>query len=77
LTTVQKKALSAVIGTGGRLLLSKAVNDQYGVAVASMQKALKALTDRGLVREEQALGDVRLRLEDPFLATWLRIARTA
>ena len=77
LTMVQKKALSAVIGTSGRLLLSKAVNDQYGLAVASMQKALKALTDRGIVREEQTLGDVRLRLDDPFLATWLRVARTA
>jgi hypothetical protein len=77
LTTVQKKALSAVIGTGGRLLLSKAVNDQYGLAVASMQKALKALTDRGIVREEQTRGDVHQRLDDPFLATWLRIARTA
>jgi hypothetical protein len=77
LTTVQKKALSAVIGTSGRLLLSKAVNDQYGLAVASMQKALKALTDRGIVREERTLGDVRLRLDDPFLATWLRTARTA
>ncbi len=77
LTTVQKKALSAVIGTSGRLLLSKAVNDQYGLAVASMQKALKALSDRGIVREEQTLGDVRLRLDDPFLATWLKVARTA
>jgi uncharacterized protein len=76
LTTVQKKALSAVIGTSGRLLLSKAVNDQYGLAVASMQKALKALADRGIVREEQTLGDVRLRLDDPFLATWLKAART-
>jgi hypothetical protein len=77
LTTVQKKALSAVIGTSGRLLLSKAVNDQYGLAVASMQKALKALTERGIVREEQTLGNVRLRLDDPFLATWVRTARTA
>jgi hypothetical protein len=77
LTTVQKKALRAVIGTSGRLLLSKAVNDQYGLAVASMQKALKALTDRGIVREEQTLGDVRLRLDDPFFATWLKAARTA
>jgi hypothetical protein len=59
------------------LLLSKAVNDQYGLAVASMQKALKALVDRGIVREEQVLGDNRLRLDDPFLATWLKVARTA
>src|ERR1700677_837825 len=77
LTTVQKKALNAVIGTSGKLLLSKAVNDQYGLAVASMQKALKALVDRGIVREEQVLGDNRLRLDDPFLATWLKVARTA
>lgn len=77
LTTVQKKALRAVIGTSGRLLLSRAVNDRYGLAVASMQKALKALTDRGIVREEQTLGDVRLRLDDPFFATWLKAARTA
>jgi hypothetical protein len=46
LTTVQKRALNAVIGTSGRLLLSRSVNDRYGLAVASMQKALKALTDR-------------------------------
>jgi uncharacterized protein len=77
LTTVQKKALSAVIGASGRLLLSKAVNDQYGLPVASMQKALKALTERGIVREEQTLGALRLRLDDPFLATWLKVARTA
>jgi hypothetical protein len=77
LTTVQKKALSAVVGTSGKLLLSKAVNDRYGLAVASMQKALKVLTERGIVREEQHLGDVRLRLDDPFLATWLKVARTA
>ena len=77
LTTVQKKALSAVIGTSGRRLLSKSVSDQYGIAVASMQKALKALTDRGIIREEQTMGDVHLRLYDPFFATWLRVARLA
>ena len=42
-----------------------------------MQKALKASTDRGIIREEQTLGDVRLRLDDPFLATWLKAARSA
>jgi hypothetical protein len=34
-----------------------------------MQKALKALTERDIVREEQTLGDVRLRLDNPFLST--------
>jgi hypothetical protein len=40
-----------------------------------MQKALKALNDRGIIREQQSLGDARLRLDDPFLATWLKAAQ--
>jgi uncharacterized protein len=75
LTAVQKKALNAVVGTSGRQLFSKAVADEYGLPVASMQKALKALNDRGIIREEQTLGAVRWRLDDPFFATWLKIAQ--
>jgi hypothetical protein len=74
LTAVQKKALNAVVGTSGRQLLSKAVADKYRQPVASMQKALKALNHRGIIREEQTLGAVRWRLDDPFFATWLKIA---
>jgi AAA+ ATPase superfamily predicted ATPase len=76
LTTVQKKAFKAVVGSGGRALMSKAVADKYELAVASMQKALKALSDRGVIREDQALGDRRYRLDDPFFATWLRMAQS-
>jgi hypothetical protein len=76
LTVVQKKALKAVIGTGGRQLLSKAVSAQYGIPPESMQKALKVLDERGIIREEQSLGTVRFRLDDPFLATWLRLAQS-
>ena len=51
---------------------------QLWMSLTTVQKkALKALTDRGIIRVEQALGDVRLRLDDPFFATWLRIARLA
>jgi hypothetical protein len=75
LTAVQKKALSAVVGMSGRQLLSKAVTDEYGLPVSSMQKALKALNELGIIREEQILGAVRWRLDDPFFATWLRIAQ--
>ena len=75
LTEVQKKALKAVIGSGGRLLLSKAVTTEHSLSAASMQKALKALNDRGIIREEQSLGAARLRLDDPFLATWLKAAQ--
>ncbi len=76
LTAVQKKALKAVVGRGGTNLLSKSVADEHGLAPASMQKALKALDRRGLIREEQSTGAVRWRLDDPFLATWLRLAQS-
>jgi hypothetical protein len=42
-----------------------------------MQKALKVLNDLGIIREEQTLGAVRWRLDDPFFATWLRLAQLA
>jgi uncharacterized protein len=76
LTAVQKRALNAVAGRSGRKLLSKAVADEYGLPVASMQKALKALHDRGIIREEQILGAVRWRLDDPFFATWLKVSQS-
>jgi hypothetical protein len=75
LTEVQKKALKAVIASGGRLLLSQAVTTEHSLSAASMQKALKALNDRGIIREEHSLGDARLRLDDPFLAPWLKAAQ--
>lgn len=77
LTAVQKKALKAVIGSGGRLLLSKSVTAEHLLSAASMQKALQALRERGIIREEQAAGAVRLRLDDPILATWLKAAQAS
>jgi len=75
LTAVQKKALNAVVGMSGRQLLSKAAADEYGLPVSSMQKALKALNEAGIIREEQTLGETRWRLDDPFFATWLGVAQ--
>ena len=75
LTMTQKKALKAVIVEGGRRLLSKAVSARHDVATPSLQRALAALDARGIVRTEEALGDVRVRLEDPFLAVWLRVSQ--
>jgi hypothetical protein len=42
-----------------------------------MHKTLKALDARGVVREEEAIGTIRYRLEDPFFAPWLRLAQRA
>ncbi len=76
LTEVQKKSLKAVIGNEGLQLLSQGVAAEYGVPPASMQKALKALDNRGIIRQEQSLGATRFRLDDPFFATWLRAAQS-
>jgi hypothetical protein len=59
----------------GRQLLSKAASEEYGVSVSSMQKALKALNALGIIREEQTLGAIRWRLDDPFFAIWLGISQ--
>jgi len=68
----QKRALKAVVLEDGRALLSAAVSMRYKVPTGSMQKALAALDDRGIVREEGAAGAIRYRLEDPLLGLWLR-----
>jgi hypothetical protein len=75
LTEVQKKSLKAVIAAGGTRLMSQSVAREHGVAPPSMQAALKALERRGIVRDEHTLGAVRVRLEDPFFASWLRLSQ--
>jgi uncharacterized protein len=72
----QKIALKAVIDEGGKDLRSAEVLARYGLAASSMHKTLKALDSRGLIREEEDLGSIRYRLEDPFLARWLRLVQS-
>lgn len=71
----QKIALKAVIDEGGKGLRSAAVLARFGLAASSMHKILIALDSRGLIREEEELGSIRYRLEDPFLARWLRLVQ--
>lgn len=68
----QKRTLKAVILEDGRSLLSAAVSQRYNAPTASIQKALGALNDQGIVREEGGAGSIRYRLEDPLLGHWLR-----
>jgi hypothetical protein len=72
LTLPQQSALLALVREGGKGLLSGEVSKRYRIPVATMQKALAALVNRQLVREEMAAGATRLRLEDPLFGTWLR-----
>src|SRR5260370_42441074 len=71
----QKIALKAVIEEGGTDLRSAAVLARYGIAASTMHKMLKVLDSRGLVREEETIGSIRYRLEDPFFARWLRLVQ--
>ena len=75
LTQAQKKALKAVIAEHGRELLARAVADRYGIATSTMQRALQALDTLGILRQDEADGGARYRLEDPFLAAWLAMAQ--
>lgn len=68
----QKRALKAAVVEDGRGLLSSDVSRRHKVPTASMQRALAALDELGIVREESAAGAVRYVLEDPLLGRWLR-----
>ena len=41
--------------------------------VTMMQRAVEALAQKQILREDQALGTVRLRLEDPSFGAWVRL----
>lgn len=73
LTAPQQKALLALIHEAGKGLASAAVSRKYGVPVPTLQKAVRALEARGIVREEGVKGEVRLRLEDPLFGSWVRL----
>ena len=71
LTKAQKKAVKAVIERTGRELLGREALEASGLAASSMQRALEALDERGVIREEEEPQRVRYRLEDPFFAAWI------
>lgn len=75
LTRSQKIAVKAVIMERGTNLRAAPVLARYGLAASTMHRTLEALDDRGIVREDEELGSIRYRLEDPFLAHWLRMVQ--
>lgn len=75
LTRNQKKALKAVIASGGRELQSARVSREFRLPPSSMQAAVEALVARHLVRLDPLGGEVRYRLVDPFLAAWIAEAQ--
>ena len=71
LTSTQCTMVRAVIEERGLGLRSREVLARYAMASSTATRALRALEDRGVVREEEGGMDIRYRLEDPFLAAWL------
>jgi DNA-binding transcriptional regulator YhcF (GntR family) len=71
LTASQQRALVALIREAGVQLTSTDVARRYKLPVPTMQKALRALETKAIVREEQLRGTVRLRLEDPLFGVWV------
>lgn len=73
LTAIQKKALSAVVRENGQNLQSIKVMEITKVSPSSIRRALESLTAQDILRQEESLGIIRFRFEDPFFAHWIQI----
>jgi hypothetical protein len=77
LTGQQRTALLALVHEQGTGLTSGAVLRRYRLTASAMQKALSGLLDKNVLFDEQVAGETRLRLQDPFLGTWVRLYAAA
>jgi uncharacterized protein len=71
-TASQQRALLALATHGSEGLYGKQVLQETGLALSTMRRSVEALLRTSVVREEEKKGSTRLRLEDPFLGTWIR-----
>lgn len=74
LSTSQLKTLVAVAAAeSGYVLTATATAKKYRLAVSTLRRALSALEDKGLLRQDfNAPGIVYWRFEDPFFKAWVR-----
>jgi hypothetical protein len=72
-TAIQQKTLLAVISEGGTNMQSMKVARIVGSGPSTVRRSLEALMSRDVLREEESLGGVRIRFEDPFFAHWIRL----
>lgn len=71
LTGIQQRTLMAVIQEHGAAMQSMKVARLVGVGPSTVRRSTEALMARDILREEEQLGSVRLRFEDPFFAQWI------
>jgi len=72
-TAIQQKTLLAVISEDGSTMQSMKVARVVGSGPSTVRRSLEALISRDVLREEESLGGVRIRFEDPFFAHWIRL----
>jgi uncharacterized protein len=73
LTTIQKKALSAVVAEAGQNLQSMNVAAMTKISPSTMRRSLESLTSQDILRQEENKGSIKFRFEDPFFAHWIRV----
>ena len=73
LSSIQQRSLLALLREHGVGLSSIAVSKRYDLGIATLAKSLRLLEMKGIVREEQVHGELRLRLEDPFFGAWIAL----
>lgn len=71
LTAIQQKTLILAIAEGGTNLQSMKVVRALGKGPSTVRRSLGLLMDRGILREEESAGNIRMRFEDPFFAQWI------
>lgn len=71
LTAIQQKTLTLVITEGGTNLQSMKAVRALGKGPSTVRRSLGLLMDRGILREEESGGAIRMRFEDPFFAHWI------
>jgi hypothetical protein len=71
LTSIQQRVLIAVLKERGVEMYSARVTRKYGLSPASISRSLKTLQEREVLRAEESLGQVGLRLINPFFGAWI------
>lgn len=70
-TATQQKTLIACLETDGRNMLSIKITHTTKKGPGTIKRALESLVTRDILREEESLGQIRYRFEDPFFAKWI------
>ena len=65
------RPLIACIETNGRNMLSIKITHSTKKGPGTIKRALESLVARAILREEEKLGQIRYRFEDPFFARWI------